>query len=105
MSAYDRQVMEAARQALYQMLNYHGPTVGHVTSAQYLAQEAIDALNEALSRGASGEPVAYLVDWADVGEGTARSFFYSDNAKEQMDGAVSYGKTINRAAKVTPLYD
>lgn len=53
---------------------------------------------------AQGKPVAWLVDWADIGEGTARSLYYEENTKQYMQDAVDYGQSIGRAANVTPLY-
>lgn len=51
------------------------------------------------------DPAAYLVDWTDIGEGTAQSLFYGDGAKEHMEGAVRFGwNARKRLANVTPLY-
>lgn len=73
---------------------------------------ASDAWHEATRRAiaaaqpvaAQGVVVAYLVDWADIGEGIGQSCFYGESAKQHMESAISYAKNVrNRPAKVTPL--
>lgn len=58
----------------------------------------------ATAQPVAAQPLAYIVDWADIGEGTARSLYYEENAKQYMQDAVDYGQSIGRAANVTPLY-
>lgn len=70
------------------------------------ASAALEILKAQLAaRIEPAEPVAYLVDWHDIGEGTGKSVFYDVDAKKHMESAVSYAKNARqRPATVTLLY-
>jgi hypothetical protein len=68
-------------------------------------RRGFEAGKKAAKPSAAPEPVAYLVDWSDIGEGASQSLFYDENAKKHMEDAVRYAMNARgRSAKVTPLY-
>jgi hypothetical protein len=75
-------------------------------SKEEMKQYARDAvtLNLDSGYGQSRLPKAYHVEWEDIGEGTALSLFYDENARENMLAAISHGLSIGRGASITPLY-
>lgn len=102
----EREAFEAAMQARHRPISR--TTGGQYTSLPveiaWAAWQDRAALASAPA-ATQAEPVAYLVDWDDIGEGPAKSLFYDENAKEHMETAVRFGRTSrNRSAKVTPLY-
>ncbi|PUA19623.1 hypothetical protein [Glaciimonas sp. PCH181] len=69
------------------------------------AEPILDAIKElkALSQP-QGEPVAWHVLWADIGDGIAESLFYGHDAKKHMQSAVDHAKSIPRSNFVTPFF-